>query len=343
MHGTEWKRGIEWGAFCVSPDEPENFSGFRTENGVLIIVDEGSALKQSVHEAIMGVSSAQGSKVVYLGNPLRPEGPFYETFSNPDWVNFHIDSREVVDLNIPGLATQEWIDSRRREWGSSSPIFGARVKGEFPESGENQLVPLEWAQSSIYNGDDPLPMDGDKVMGIDVGRYGGDPSVFCIRDAHCVRRMDKVTNRSTMEICGMTIQLINQEGIDPSNVCVDDGGMGGGVVDRLRELGYPVTAVNFSERAIQNEIFQNIRAEMYWQVREAVNPENKEDSLYVPKQFKDAILQCTWPIYKFSSNGRIQLEDKDNIKKRKGRSTDEGDALALTYAKANLRFTIGVL
>ena len=343
MQLSEWKRGNEWGAFCASPDEPENFSGFRTENGVLIVVDEASALKKHVHEAIMGVASAAGSKVVYTGNPLRPEGPFYETFSNPDWVNFHIDSREVVDLGIPGLATQEWVDTRRREWGTSSPMYQARVLGEFPESGENQLVPLEWANAAIYKGEEELPRDGDLVMGVDVARYGGDSTFIVIRDNTSLCYMEELQNRSTMEICGSVIHNINMKGVDPSHVSIDDSSMGGGVVDRLRELGYPVVGVNFSERAIQNDIFQNIRAEMYWQVREAVNPESKDHCLYVPQQYKQAILECTWPWYKFSSNGRIQLSNKEDIKKKKGKSPDAGDALALTYAKANLRFAIGVL
>ena len=60
---TEWKRGDQWGAFAISPKEPEAFAGYRTEHGCLVIVDEASSLDGPVYEAIMGLCSAKGSKI----------------------------------------------------------------------------------------------------------------------------------------------------------------------------------------------------------------------------------------------------------------------------------------
>ncbi len=52
----------------------------------------------------------EGSRIILLGNPLRPEGPFYDAFSDPSWLPFHTDSRDVAKLDVPGLATDDWVE-----------------------------------------------------------------------------------------------------------------------------------------------------------------------------------------------------------------------------------------
>lgn len=140
----EYKRGTQWGIFSVSAVEPERFAGFRTSNGVMVIVDEASQLDSGIHEAIMGLTASANSRVLYIGNPLRTVGPFYEAFDNPAWHTIGISALETPNVAcnkeiIPGLATRQWVEDSKREWGVGSAAYSARVMGEFPATGANSF------------------------------------------------------------------------------------------------------------------------------------------------------------------------------------------------------------
>jgi hypothetical protein len=334
MMAAEWRRDPngEWGAFCVSPACAEGFSGFRTENGVLVIVDEASALGYEVHEAIMGLTSARGSKVIYLGNPLHPEGPFHDAFQNPDWAQFHTASTEVTKYNIPGLATEEWVRTRKNEWGEDHPIYKARVLGEFPDSTSDSLVKLVWLDRVIIPS--ILKTRGDRFMGVDVARYGDDRTAYVVRDERSVLHVETFDKTSTVEVAGHTNRLAKKFKIQEEHVYVDDTGVGGGVTDMLHNNGFYVSPVNVGEAALDRDQFRNLRAELYWQIRNAFSGQGGAERLLIPNKYKDLAMECTWAHYKLDERGRIQLERKQDIKKRKGRSPDLSDALALTYYEA---------
>lgn len=334
---TEWRRGDQWGAFCCSPDQPENFSGFRTENGALILVDEASALDYKVHEAIMGLASARGSKVIYLGNPLTPEGAFYDSFSNPDWINFSISAHEVADLNIPGLATHEWIAMREREWGKDSPMYKARVLGQYPDSVYNSLISLSWLPKMITP--KILKPKGTKKLGVDVARFGDDRTVLLVRDDRCVIDCLAYHGLSTTETAGLVRNTAEKYHISQEEIFIDDTGVGSGVTDRLHEDNVYVTPINFAERAADTETFKNQRAELYFAIRDRVR-EDTDNQFYIPKQYMDLAKELTWPTYKFTGSGQILLEPKEDIKKRKKKSPDLADALALSFADSKKYFGI---
>lgn len=329
IQATEWKRGDLWGAFCVSPDQPENFSGFRTRHGVMVIVDEASALEREVFDAILGLCSTRGSKIVLIGNPLSPEGPFYDTFSNPAWLNFHISSHDVTGLGIRGLATQEWVDAMGKTWGVGSPMYLARVNGEFPTGSSYALISLSWIPARIVPA--LLKPHGVRRLGADIARYGDDRTVILIRDDRCIIQVETHTKQSTMETVGRIKLAAEKWKVGPDDISIDDTGLGGGVTDRLQELGFSVNAVNNGEAAGDRDRFHNMRAECYWRIRERLAPD-AENPLYCPREFASVLKECTWPHYKPASDGRIKLESKDSIKARRGCSPDESDALALTFS-----------
>ena len=113
----------------------------------------------------------------------------------------------------------------------------------------------------------------------------------------------------------------------PGKINIDVIGIGSGVYDRLEELGVPdITAVNVAEKPMDTERFGNLRAEIFWNLREKfIN-----DEIYIPN---DPVLMAELSAieYKFTSRGQIMLESKDELKKRTGRSPDRADALALSY------------
>jgi phage terminase large subunit len=326
--GTEWRRGDMWGAFCVSPDSPENISGFRTENGAMVLVDEASSLTPEVYEAILGVCSAKGSKIILMGNPLHPEGPFFDSFHSKAWKNFHISSIEASEQGIQGLASKEWIEARRLEWGEESMQWKARVLGDFPEDSDDVLIPLSAVESRVIHS--KLPRKGFLRMGVDISRFGKDRTVILIRDDHCIVDVIFYTGRNLMETAGWVQKAMEDYRVMAENVTIDDTGLGGGVTDRLHELGQMINPVVFGESAFEDEKYVNRRTEMYWSVRQAIMPDSAEP-LWLPEQFDALIKELTWPHYTMASEKKIALESKDKIKKRRGQSPDFADALALTY------------
>lgn len=326
--GTEWRRGDMWGAFCVSPDSPENISGFRTENGALVLVDEASSLLPEVYEAILGLCSARGSKIVLLGNPLRPEGPFFDSFTTPGWENFSISSIEASEQGIAGLASPEWIEARRLEWGEDSPMWKARVLGEFPEDSDTILIPLSAVTARTIKR--TLSPRGWNRLGVDIGRFGDDPTVMTVRDNRCVQGVRHYPKKDTMETVGWIRKMMDDYNCRPENTTVDDTGLGGGVTDRLHELNIPVVPVNFANKAYEEDKFENRRTEMYWNLRQALIKEAK-DPLFIPAEHRMLIKELPWARYKMTSSQRIVLEPKADIKKRHGHSNDFSDSLALTY------------
>jgi hypothetical protein len=127
-----------------------------------------------------------------------------------------------------------------------------------------------------------------------------------------------------MEVAGLVRATAEEWGVCPEAVRVDDSGLGGGVTDRLHELDIPVEPVNFGAGAVDREHFRNRRAECYWALRSALSPDRDGGPWRVPRRWADVRLD---------SSGRIQLESKDEVKRKNdGRSPDEADALALSFA-----------
>jgi hypothetical protein len=167
---------------------------------------------------------------------------------------------------------------------------------------------------------------GVKFIGVDPARFGDDRTSIIIRHGRVAYGLKSYEKLDNMKITGIVHSLIKEE--KPDYVCIDSGG-GAGIIDRLKELGYKsiIKEVQFGGSALNIKKYANKRAEMWgemkdWLLDEPCSiPDN--DSLH-----RDL---CT-PKYSFKSNSQILLESKEDIKKRKELSPDEGDALALTFA-----------
>lgn len=168
----------------------------------------------------------------------------------------------------------------------------------------------------------------ETIIGVDVARFGDDRSVIYIRRGRDARSIEpQIFERmDTMQFASRVAAAINV--YRPDAVFVDEGGVGGGVVDRLRQLNYRVVGVNFGGVAdgITQEKAANKRSEMWLRMRDWLRGE-------VSILDSDALeLELTGPLYSYNAQNEIVLERKDDMKKRGLRSPDLGDALALTFA-----------
>jgi hypothetical protein len=170
---------------------------------------------------------------------------------------------------------------------------------------------------------------GPLIIGVDPARFGDDRTAIVKRRGRAVYGLQVYEKIDTMEVAGLVHTLIKKE--SPDQVAIDVGGLGAGVVDRLLELGHDdvIAPINFGGSALDPERFVNRRAEMWWSLKEWLGGDMP---VMIPDR-DDLHTDLVAPQYKYDSNQRRKLESKDEMKKRGLRSTDCGDAVALTFAE----------
>ena len=167
------------------------------------------------------------------------------------------------------------------------------------------------------------------VIGLDVARFGDDSTVFCFRRGRYCKRFDCFKGLDNVEVANRATFYIRE--YKPAKIFIDAGGVGGGVVDILNDRGFKkiVQPVMFGSKAFAFERYHNRRAEMWDEMRAWLA---QEQEVSIPDDEKLCAELCA-VAKKYDSQGRLQLEEKEELKKRLGRSPDKGDALALTFAE----------
>ncbi|MYA50348.1 MAG: hypothetical protein F4045_12355 [Chloroflexi bacterium] len=161
-------------------------------------------------------------------------------------------------------------------------------------------------------------------VGVDVGRFGFDKSAICVRQGERVFDLRSFAKMDTMRLVHEVQQTLRTWGAEA--VFVDEGGVGGGVVDRLRELGEPVYGVHFGGRAPHRTRFYNMRSEFFWELRMLLN-----DGLLALPRDEELAGQLISLRYDVSSSGQVRLQGKREMRKRGLPSPDKADALALAF------------
>jgi hypothetical protein len=171
-----------------------------------------------------------------------------------------------------------------------------------------------------------------RVAGVDIAREGVDKSVLYGREDMKFLVMDKWSKADSLESAGRVIQHHNRYRFDA--IIIDcDGGYGAGVLDILRDKGLPVIPFHGNARCERKDStgllgFRNMRSYAYWNLRDCLDPRN-ETEITLPRD-DELIGQLCTPRW-FNRVGLIQLEAKDEIKKRTGKSPDCADAMAYCY------------
>ncbi len=302
------------------------FQGFHSEN-LLVLLDEAPGVEHEIWTSVETLITGVNNKIVAIGNPMSPSGDFYEACKSPLWKKVEISSFEHPNVKenkiiVPGAVTLEWIDERRQEWGEDSPLWISKVIGQFPVEGTDTLIPLSWAEACVGL---ELSEEGEKRLGIDVARYGGDQTVLCSIFGHVVRKLEAFNKKDTNFTIGRAKVLNNRDEFDA--IGVDDTGVGGGVTDGLEDAGLEVQAENFGASAVEDDKFENRKAELYWNLREDI----RDKKISLPDD-KELVNQLCSIKYSYTRKGKIKIESKDDMKKRGLKSPDRADALAIAWS-----------
>lgn len=329
-HEKTWRiDAIPW-----SENRTESFAGLHNQGKRLVVIfDEASAIPDVIWETTAGALTDSDTQIIWcgFGNPTRNTGRFRECFGRfrHRWKTHQVDSQTVLITNKTQIAA--WI----ADYGLDSDFVRVRVRGVFPRAGSLQFISSDLVDEARQRRPEATLYD-PVVMGVDVARFGDDQTVIVIRrgrDAQTIPWI-KLRGQDTMAVAARIVELAGQH--RPDAIFVDGGGVGGGVVDRLRMLRQPVIEVQFGGSADQSfdtaegaVLYANKRASMWGNMRDWLRGGSIPDD-------PELIADLTGVEYGYTMlRGRdaIMLEKKSDMKKRGLGSPDAADALALTFAQ----------
>ncbi len=290
----------------------------------LYLIDEASGIPDIVFEVAQGALSSPGSKAILFSNPTRSSGFFYDTHHRlrDRWKCFHVSSEDVP-------RARGHIEDIIQSYGKDSNRYRVRVLGEFPLKDDETVIPLELVVAAQNREVEELPIY--PVWGLDVARFGDDSSALAKRQGN--RLMEPIKewrDTDTMQTAGIVMREYEATHPDerPHEILVDVIGLGAGVVDRLTELGLPVTGVNVGEQPSSNKQYMRLRDELWFKGRDWFSSRD----CYFPKEDDKTVAELVNVTYDFHSNGRIIVESKKDMKKRGVASPNRADAFLLTFA-----------
>ena len=316
---------VPWNA-----NNPEAFQGLHNQGRRIgVVFDEASQIADTIYDATDGVMSDADTEVAWLcyGNPTRGIGKFRDSFEpGARWETRNIDSRDVPITDKAELAAQI-----AENGGEDSDYARWAIRGLFPRVANTQFISAEQVEAAVKR-EVMVTLQDPLIMGVDVARYGGDSSVIAFRKGRDCRAIPWKTfqQTDTMTLANAVAEYWKLYGVDA--VHVDAGGVGGGVVDRLRELNVPVRGVDFGSKAdrAQTQIdaakYANKRSEMWGTMRASL----PDIALPEDKTLRADLVSA---LYGYRGENEIQLVSKDIMKRvHKVESPDRADALALTFA-----------
>lgn len=312
--------------------QADTLAGFHGRH-VLFLCDEAGGMPDAVvATAEAGLANADkdaGTEalLVIAGNPTELAGPLYRACTRERklwWV------KEISgDPDDPKRAKRvsiEWAREQIDKYGRNHPWVLINVFGQFPPGQSNTLIGVEdCTQAAARFLHEKDYRDEPKVLGIDVARFGDDCTVLFPRQGKVAFAPKVFRNIDTMQVVGQV--SIFAEKWKPDAYFVDVIGIGAGVVDRLKQLGFRnVIGVDSGARAVNDRRYINKRIELWetmaqWLKTGGCIPNDPE-----------LLSQLPMPTYGFDPHNRLKLESKEDMKARGLASPDLADALAFTFA-----------
>ena len=318
-HERTWRiDAVPW-----SERNTEAFAGLHNHGRrILVIFDEASAIIDKIWEVTDGaMTDADTEKLwVAFGNPTRTNGRFFDCFhrSRNMWNTRQIDSRTVV------ISDKKEIEKWRVEWGEDSDFFKVRVKGEFPAASVMQYISRKIVDEAVER--IPVPVayrQAPAILGIDPAWTGGDTLEIVMRQGCFSKHLGTwPKNDDDAKMAGYIARF--EDEYHAAAVFIDQG-YGTGIYSMGKVMGRNWTLVSFASSPL-SDYYANKRAEMWGEMKKWLQEVGMiEDD----QQLKDDL---TGPKAFVNARGKLQLESKDDMKKRGLPSPNKADALALTFA-----------
>jgi hypothetical protein len=352
--GFDFPKPAELPAIGVRADDGRQILGFTSQSAegaagfssdeLLYLIDEASGIHRTLFDAFDG-NLASGGRMALFSNATQPDGYFYDAFhkDRAEFNTIRIASTDTPNARegrivIPGLATREWCETRKRVWGENSSRYQVRVLGNFPEQGDDSVVPRALVQAAMQIEGEAT---GALLCAVDVARFGNDEKVIGFRRGLRIEPLIVVENHGENEGRGVDTHQLAQRVLfecterrtvqERVEVRIDATGVGGGTADALRSFGVHwlnvVDVVNSEEASSDSAKdgikYANRRAELWFSVKPYL-----EAGGSLPND-DEADLELGSPKYKFDRKNRLLVESKKEIRARLGRSPDRADVITM--------------
>jgi hypothetical protein len=365
---TRYEIESDWYAlgFKGSDDNSDAFQGFHAED-ILVIADESAGVSESVFEGMDSILTGAGAKQLLIGNPTSVSGTFRRAFhearavyhgikisayDTPNFTTFGITREDMLSgewkqkiagktLPYPALIDPRWVAKQIITHGAESPYVRSRVDAEFPEDDGTTLIPLSWIERAENNVGTLHQEDAERFVGIDAARFGDDETSVLLRHGMESGPHDSWNGLDTMESVGRVVAFLDKYGYTKENtteVRVDDVGVGAGIADRMKELGWKVRRVNVGGKSSDKEKWPNLRHELWWQLRmryqeDRIAPMAAGRWNAWQGKFDDEMKgQLSDIKFRYDSNHtRPLIERKEEAKKRGVKSPDRAEAQMLAF------------
>jgi len=339
--GEEIQRGI----LAFTSSEASRLTGFHAPR-VMAILTEAQGVPDFAFEAMFACATGEEDRILAVGNPLVPAGRFHDISTSETWRSIRISADQHPNVRegrevIPGGVSRAFVERIASEYGKGSGIYRSRVHGEFPDQGEESLIARSWLDAAADRheaGAFNQEAQTEAVVAIDPARYGPDSTVLAVRRGPRLGRLAEWRGVSTMETVGKIEEELRKEYVRPNPqqawepeawgmVVVDVVGLGAGVLDRLEEKGFRTHPYNGGTFGGKQAKFLNLRAESYWHLRTLL----EEGKIALPRDpalFQE-LLALRW---RPTSDGKVRMEAKIELKGRLGRSPDRADAVVMAFS-----------
>ena len=303
--------------YIIGADHPDALRGIYLDG---VVLDEYANIKRELWDEVLRPALADREGwAVFIGTPAG-QNQFFEMYQRaqqePSWFSC------LYRVDESGVLPPEEVEDMKRDM--TDMAIRQELLCDFSASASDIVIPIDLVTVSAGRKIMEQQVAGQPVvLGVDVARFGDDATVITARKGLWGKWQRTFRGLDTMEAAGKVIEAINAE--KPDAVFCDVGAMGAGVIDRCIHLGYDVTEVNFSGAA-SDERYANKRAEMYFTLRAWMESGGAIPDIPALKS------ELSIVEYRFNPSGRIQLEPKEKVKEKIGKSPDLADSLALTFA-----------
>lgn len=345
VNQVEWLIDEELVAFGRKPADADEsaFVGIHAPY-VLVILDEACGVPEQLWIGAEAITTGPWCRILAIGNPDNSDTHFYKVsqpgsgwnavrisaFDTPNFTGEPIPEKVAVSL-----ISKEWAEEKKMEWGEDNALYNSKVLGEFSvDSADTVVRSSDVAACRIdpeakYTPDELSPVE----LGVDVGG-GTDETVIRERRGRLAGREWRIRSDRPEKIAPLILRALRES--RATAVKIDSIGVGFGVIGELRNAGSRhehnarIIGVNVAENPRDKKKFVNKRAEMWWEI----GREMSAGGLWDLSQMENAditaaeLLQPRWFL---DTKGRIQIEPKDDIRDRTGKSPDHADALLMAF------------
>jgi hypothetical protein len=343
---SEWLIGNELVGLGRKPADTNKaaFQGLHRKY-VLVIIDEADGVAAGIWEVVRSLASNEHARILAVGNPVDSTSEFARLCRDGSgWHRIRINAFDTPNFTgepVPpeiaeNLLSPIFEEEARRDYGIDSPYYVSRILAQHPIDSTDVVIPMSWVQAAVErwseaDADGTLAQLHRTCVGVDVARGGADKTVIAVRCKNAITELHRSNEDSTVVTTAFVAPWISLPGVWAT---IDVLNMGAGPVDQLRALDLAVVAFNAGESTPMLDRagvlgFVNKRSAAWWNLREMLHPQSGADVMLPPDE--KLIGDLTTPKWRATPGGKIAVEKKDDIKKRLGRSTDDGDAVVQAF------------